>query len=170
MILAICAISCKRHVDNRAETNGAANSSTTATSDTDTLHILRLSSALYKNLDYQIQEVYYIDKNTRCIEIARNERLIKTIKLPNCQDVKNFSVNTIVQTKEGFKITVNWGGGQYFYARNFLFAYNDGTFYLTCVGKSHYAVDSDKDKQTNERMSPPVPLDEFDISKYLSNE
>lgn len=93
LILAICVISCKRHADNHIETNSAANSSTTATSDTATLHILRLSSALYKNPDYQTQEVYYIDKDTRCIEIARNERLIKTIKLPNCQAVKDFSIN-----------------------------------------------------------------------------
>jgi hypothetical protein len=85
------------------------------------------------------------------------------------EDVKNFSVNEIIETESGFKIAVNWGGGNYFYSRNFYFTFKENQFYFDSIKINNYIQDTDKKINTTKIISPSISIDKFDILLYLEN-
>jgi len=103
------------------------------------------------------------------IVVTQNSKTIASILLPNPEDVKNFSVTKIEETKNGFKISINWGGGNYIYDMVYFFAYKSGQFYLNSIETNNYGPDTDVARKTK-KINPPIPIDKFDIISYLDND
>lgn len=86
----------------------------------DTLSILTLKDKIFKSSSYKILHLSFSDSNQEMIQVLQHETLFATLKLPIADDdVKNFSVNKIEQTKRGFQIGVDWGGGIFFMSEFF---------------------------------------------------
>ena len=85
-------------------------------------------------------------------------------------DVKNFSVDTIEEINNGFKLSVNWGGGNDFYGRDFYFEYVENSFYLGKLMNRSYHLDSEKEISKKRNIIPPIRIDKLIISEYVKNE
>jgi len=171
LFVIISCISCKGQ-ENNSETK-ENNKETTVISqikNIDTLSVIKLNAKKYADAQYQVLKLYNIDNDVTSIEIVKNKDLLNTIKLPGSEDMKNFSVNKIVEINKGFQILVSWGGGNYFYKRKFNFVYNENGFYFSSLVKGNYTKNSDKEIIISEQIYPPIPLRNFDISLYLENE
>lgn len=139
-----------------------------------TLSVLNLKGKQYdKDVNYRVLSLYSLDDkgyritSTRRIELRKNDSILATIKLPNSEDVKNFSVSKIKQTNIGFKIVVNWGGGNFFYRREFEFEFIENHFFLDYVRMSFYYHKDDKKVIIGKQITPPIPIQKFKILDYL---
>lgn len=82
------------------------------------------------------------------------------------EEVKNFSVTKIAETRTGFEVAVNWGGGNSIYDVAFFFVFKDARFFLDKVSTSRYGADT-RSNRTTKKIDPPVPIDKVKIAKYL---
>lgn len=142
----------------------------------DTLFILPLKNRQYEQLDYKILRLCNLDsernqiKSTRRIELIRGNKAVASLSLPvPDEEVKNFSVNEITETEKGFKIVVNWGGGNYFYGREFYFNFKDTQFYLDSLIMKSYIQEPEKEIMSTKSIMPPIPINRVKILEYLEN-
>lgn len=171
IVITFC-FSCKGQ-ENYRKMIGKENKETNAISfikSIDTLSVLKLKGDRYKETKYQVLKLYNFDKDLFSIEVVKNQSLLKIIKLPSVEDVKNFSVSAMIETNDGFKILTNWGGGNYFYKREFSFVFIGNEFYFSSLMKESYKQNSNKEVRTIEKIHPLIPLNKFDISLYFENE
>lgn len=139
----------------------------------DTLSILPLMNKQYGNSNYKVlrlcdlDSVGYQNKSTSRIELTQKNKTVASISLPiPDEEVKNFSITKIAETKNGFEVAVNWGGGNNIYDVAFYFAYRDSQFYLDEIKTNKYGADI-KVTRTTKKISPPIPIGEFKIISYL---
>lgn len=140
---------------------------------TDTLSILPLMSEAYGNTNYKLLQLCSLDSkgyqiiSTRRIELIQESKLIASISLPIAdEDVKNFSIKKIAETKKGFEVVINWGGGKNIYDVKFNFIFRDHQFYLDEVLTSKYGPDTDE-ATLLKKINPPISIDKFKIIDYL---
>lgn len=133
----------------------------------DTLSILKLRNG------YEVMQLNMKDNPGDIIRIIRDSIVIKELSLPIPDvEVKNLSVDKIVETKSGFMLSINWGGGKNFYGRDFYFEFRDTekTFYLTKICKTSYSLKSENETSEQEDMVPPIKIDNVRLSKFIINE
>jgi hypothetical protein len=136
----------------------------------DTVSILVLINSQYGNSQYSIQKLNYYQTGAKSIEILLEDRQVAYLSLPRLGDVKNFSVNNILETHSGFKVKANWGGGNYFYSRDFFFDFTEGRFYLTKVVNRFYNHSEDKEIETIVDVIPARIIDTNTIMDHIRNE
>ncbi|WP_259016613.1 hypothetical protein [Emticicia fluvialis] len=140
----------------------------------DTLSVLSLRNKQYTSLNYKVLKVCDLDnegyhiKSTCRIELTQQHKTIASIKLPVADvEVRNFSVSKIEEINSGFKIVVDWGGGNYFFEREFYFTFKDKRFYLTTLKLTNYIHEPEKTTKRTQQLNPPINIEKFDIIKYL---
>ena len=136
----------------------------------DTLSTLALNGSQYGEDRYKVLSLYNLNNDKKYLELLKNDGHLIVIDLPSSEDVKNFSVSNITRTDNGFTVAVNWGGGKYFYKREFSFDFERSQFVLDNVRMSFYTQEDDKEEQINKQISPPIPIQKFKILDYLQNE
>ncbi len=136
----------------------------------DTLSALTLNGKKYQNSRYTILHLLSKENEREQLKVLKNSNLIALIPLPiSDEELKNFSVNNIAETQNGFKIDVSWGGGNYFYCREFHFIFQNELFYLDNIKLSNYSQQSEKEINTINKVYPKVPIKKFNITTYLNN-
>ncbi len=109
------------------------------------------------------------------LNIVKNEEVIAKIELPIPDiEAKNFSLNSVKKTKEGFEIKVDWGGGLYHYEIQFNFKFRENNFYLYKVKNENFSTTNpdsgnflDKKKTKVTKIEPNLPIEKFVMLDYL---
>ena len=170
-MLSLLCMSCRgQNIQHKAD-----NSKTEKVTPIDTVSILPLRNKHYSPFSYVILrlELSDFDKSGHSIKkiaVTQNNKTVASILLPNSEDVKNFSISEIAETERGFKIVVDWGGGNYFYGRKFYFTIKGNQFYLDSLEMNSYTQEREKETKTTKKINPPIPIGKFDIISYLDNE
>ena len=122
---------------------------------------LTLKGQLYGKKTYQIRYVRDMNDEFRrgYIHFLSAKTRFATIKLPLADDeCKNFSVDSLMQTKRGFILLISWGGGKYFYNMKYLFRYRQGSFFLDKIITRLFQPEEDEEKTTYKRMKKPLKM------------
>jgi hypothetical protein len=134
----------------------------------DTIRSIVLDEGGFADRSYEVSHIYSIDRDKEEICIKHNGSLEIIIDLPSSDiDVKNFAVDDLEKTIDGFKINISWGGGKDFFKTTFLFTHYDTSFYLKEVTKSIYHQDRDKKIITKDIISPEINVVDVIIEDYL---
>lgn len=146
------------------------NKNSIETAKIDTISRLMLRNNQYRNDNYEILHLSDINNGIKKIEITKNNSRSTAFTLPRTDnEIKNFSVSKITETSLGFKIVVDWGGGNNFYGRVFYFTFKGNQFYLDIIEMNSYTLESEK-KSLTKKIMPQISVEKFDITKYLENE
>lgn len=117
---------------------------------------------------------YEVDVVEDEIRQARNVVLLvggkpqNVVQLPNQTEVKGYALNWAKKTKEGIKISVEYGS-RFYFDKRFIFECKKGGFHLTRIKGESF----DKHKPaiwTNDevKIKPSIPLADFKITNYLT--
>lgn len=137
----------------------------------DTLSVLSLKGRKYNDIKYKIVHIGYSEKGQEQIQLLENNILIYSVWIPIAdEEVKNFSLNKIQETRKGFKMSVDWGGGNYFYKRTFFFSYIDGKFYLYNLEIKNFTQNPENKESTRKSIKPLVEISQFNIFDYINSE
>lgn len=141
----------------------------------DTISILPLKNKCYSPFSYVILrlELSDFDKSGHRIKkivINQGNKTVASVLLPNSEDIKNFSISEIVEIERGFKIVADWGGGNYFYGREFYFTFKANQFYFDSLEMKSYIQEPEKETKKTKKIIPLIPINKFDIIRYLDNE
>lgn len=149
------------------ENNNVTNMSNQAN---DTITILFLNGKYYINNSFKV--VYVIDETeNKIIYLIDEVGVVSSILLPKSDEgVKNFSVDRILKTNRGFQIIVSWGGGSYFYHREFYFNYIKSDFYLDSIKYTDFFESDKKTICVLKKLKEPVVFKNVDIRAYIVNE
>lgn len=165
MILLLFSVSCQGQSDRKV----TESTKYTSQKVLDTLFFLSL-----KNIPDSDYKVLYLSSSESLedkIRLINDDIIVADISLPIADfDVKNFSVDTIEEINNGFKLSVNWGGGNDFYGRDFYFEYVENSFYLGKLMNSSYHLDSEKEISKKRNIISPIRIDKLIISEYMKNE
>ena len=127
----------------------------------DVWQTLALKGPLYGKRCYQIR--YVRDNNDTFrrgyILFLDGKTSFASLKLPLADDeCKNFSVDSLMQTKRGFMLLVTWGGGKYLYNMEYIFRYRQGSFFLDKIITRLFQPEEDEEKTTYKRMKKPLKM------------
>jgi hypothetical protein len=138
----------------------------------DTIKCAVLNDTMNLKVDkYRLLYLYYVTEDIKTIELQKNFITECVLVLPKADiDVKNFSVNDIKKTKEGFAINVSWGGGFWFYNRVFNFIFNNNSFYLNKIVESHYYMQKEDGMSKEKIIAPPIEISKFELLDYIDND
>jgi hypothetical protein len=124
---------------------------------------------IIENLNRQTDE----NVTPKDASILADGETIATLNLPNSGEVKNYSVEKVEKTKEGFKLLADWGGWNNHYNLQYYFRCENQNFYLY---KMHIESIGNKDpgdpnnwKKKETKIEPNVSIDKFSIPDYLGN-
>ncbi len=169
IILSVFCLSCK---GQNFQDSGKKKNTKEAT-PIDTISILPLRDKQYVSNNYKVLQlcnldsVGYRNKSTSRIELTKKNITITSILLPiPDEEVKNFSVTKIGETKDGFEVAVSWGGGNNIYDTDFSFAFRGGQFYLDEIKTYRYGADIEVIR-TTKKINPPIPINKIKINDYL---
>lgn len=108
----------------------------------------------------------------KILNVVVGDEIRAAIKVPTDSDAMGFSLKATEKTKEGFKVTIEYGS-RYYYKKQFYFICKEGGFYL------HRVIVESFDKNDPESMNnwdrkevkikPNLPIEKFSIFDYLSN-
>ncbi|MFZ6663661.1 hypothetical protein [Peijinzhouia sedimentorum] len=132
----------------------------------DTLSRLKLEEG------FEVLQLVLENSPSDKIRIVRKTKIIGELSLPIPDvEVKNFSVDKIERTEEGFVLTVNWGGGKTFYKQSFYFELNDAekTFYLESIIKTSFSLEFENDISSKEKINPHLKINEIDLLTFIVN-
>ena len=109
------------------------------------------------------------------LNIVVSDKIIAKIELPKADsEVKNFSLNSVERTKEGFEVKVEWGGGLYHYEIQFDFRCKENNFYLYRVKNEDFSTTNpdsgnfwDKKETEETKIEPNLPIEKFVMNDYL---
>jgi hypothetical protein len=108
------------------------------------------------------------------LNIVVGHEVISRIELPKESEVKNFSLSSTENTKAGFEIKVDWGGGSYHYEIQFNFSCKKKGFYLYEVKKESFSTTNpdsgnflDKKESKVTTIEPNLPIEKFVMTDYL---
>jgi len=106
------------------------------------------------------------------LNIVIGEETVAKIELPiPDSEAKNFSLNSVEKTKQGFEMKVDWGGWQWHYYLQYYFKCKDGNFFLYKMKKESIEGKDPGDlknwikKET--KIEPNVPIEKFVMTDYL---
>ena len=122
---------------------------------------LTLKGQLYGKRCYQIR--YVRDHNDAFrrgyILFLDGKTSFASLKLPLADDeCKNFSVDSLMQTKRGFILLISWGGGKYLYNMEYIFRYRQASFFLDEIITRLFQPEEDEEKTTYKRMKKPLKM------------
>lgn len=139
--------------------------------NTDTLKkCLFLKSSMVEKDQFQLCEFFDIDENKKYLKLFKNDTIFSTVILPKADDdVKNFSLEKMQKTIQGFDIYLNWGGGNYLYKRILRYKFYKGDYYLFTVVQYDFVLESDKTKKTKNRIKPRIKFNEVDIISFCNS-
>ncbi len=139
----------------------------------DTISQLILRNKFYKNNEFKVIFLSNLENETnnffltKTIILVKNKSLFATIKLPIANDeVKNFSVTKILETVDGFKILMNWGGGNNIYNVEYFFYYKKNEFYFAKFSRKQYRPNT-KVTTKLKKIKPMIPIENFEIINYI---
>jgi hypothetical protein len=108
------------------------------------------------------------------LNIVVGDDVVSKIELPKESEVKNFSLNSTENTKAGFEMRVDWGGGVYHYEIQFNFRCKKSNFYLYEVTKKSFSTTNpdsgnflDKKESKVTKIEPNLPIEKFVMTDYL---
>lgn len=109
------------------------------------------------------------------LNIVVGDEIKAKIELPiPDSEVKNFSLNSVEKTKEGFEVKVDWGGGKYHYEIQFNFRCKDNHFYLYKVKNENFSTTNpdsgnfwDKKETKETKVEPSLPIEKFVMTDYM---
>jgi hypothetical protein len=154
--------SCQENISSR---DSFPNIKANVSKISDTLDVLVLKQEKYNDI-YKIIHLERTENRREQILILENNILTSSISLPiPDEEVKNFSVNKIEETQKGFKISIDWGGGNYFYERCFFFILKNNQFYLDNIT---YRNNFKKSKRL--KIYPLVEISKFNMVDFIENE
>ena len=168
ILLALSSASCNGHLPKKGENSNIV--AKPENSHEDTLSVLTLDGDQYKDKVFKIIQLYSFEKDRNFIEVKENDSTLSIIRIPTGLEAKNLSVNDIVKTGTGFKILVDWGGGNYFYKRDFHFSFVNNQFLFVRLETSMYYLEDDKEEKKVIEIDPPILLHEFELMDYIVNE
>lgn len=122
---------------------------------------LTLKGQLYGKRCYQIRYVRDTNDEFRrgYIHFSSGKTRFATIKLPLTDfECKNFSVDSLMQTKRGFILLISWGGGKYLYNMEYIFRYRQASFFLDKIITRLFQPEEDEEKTTYKRMKKPLKM------------
>ena len=127
----------------------------------DVWQTLALKGQLYGKRCYQIR--YVRDNNDAFrrgyILFLDGKTSFASLKLPLTDDeCKNFSVDSLMQTKRGFILLISWGGGKYLYNMEYIFRYRQASFFLDKIITQLFQPEKDEEKTTYKRMKKPLKM------------
>lgn len=167
VIVLFSCLSCQGHVTKKI----FQNSTTNLSEGLDTLNTLGLTGIKYDGVKYKIIHIVDFDKGQEQIQLLENNIKTSTIWLPVAdEEVKNFSFSKMEETQKGFKILVDWGGGNDFYQRTFFFSFKAGKFYLDNLVISNFTQEPEKKKTKRKSIRPPIEISQLNILDYINNE
>ena len=120
-----------------------------------------INAPLNGNRCYQIR--YVSDNNDAFrrgyILFLDGKTSFASLKLPLTDDeCKNFSVDSLMQTKRGFMLIVTWGGGKYLYTLKYIVRYRQASFFLDSIITQLYEPEKGRKKTTYKRMKKPLEM------------
>lgn len=141
----------------------------------DTLMVLELSNPRYGQKKYSLMILNTHELDTDGYRISRIILLekkveIASIQLPSGETVKNFEVNKMQETIEGFVILTSWGGGNYLYNVNFYSDFKGKSFVFTKVETEMYGPDIEYESLSIERFKKEIPFEEFVLMAYFDGD
>lgn len=109
------------------------------------------------------------------LTIIVGEEVVAKIELPiPDSQAKNFSLNSVEKTREGFEIKVEWGGGNYYYEIQFNFRCKRKNFYFYKVKNENFSTTNpdsgnllDKKETKVTKVEPNLPIEKFVMLDYL---
>ncbi len=139
----------------------------------DTISQLLLNNKFYKNNEFKVICLSKLENEnnnfflTKTIILVKNNNLLATIKLPIANDdVKNFSVTKIIETVNGFKILISWGGGNNIYNLEYYFYYKKNEFYFVKLKRKEYGPNT-KVTTKLKNIKPMIAIKNFEIINYI---
>ena len=109
------------------------------------------------------------------LNIAVGDETVAKIELPKESEAKNFSLNTVTKTSDGFEVKIDWGGGVYHYEVQFNFRCKDNNFYLYEVKRKDLSTTNpdsgnflDKQESKTTKIEPNLPIEKFVMIEYLN--
>ena len=133
----------------------------------DTLMFLELKEKQFAKDKYKILHIHNRYNKKRFVGVSKNGETISSFSVPNPTDVKNFSLNKLHEIENGFRVDIDWGGGNNFYKRNYYFHFMEDRFVFTQVDKSNYNHGKDKEEKTLQKVDRPIMLENFDILEFI---
>ena len=127
----------------------------------DVWQTLALKGPLYGKRCYQIRYVRdnYDTFRRGYILFLDGKTSFASLKLPLADDeCKNFSVDSLMQTKRGFMLLVTWGGGKYLYTLKYIVRYRQASFFLDSIITQLYEPEKGRKKTTYKRMKRPLEM------------
>lgn len=139
-----------------------------ANEKTDTITITKLTSINKHGKEYEVIQIYNNTTSRKYLQLHLNNKVVQSIILPlPDDDVKNFLLEKISRTKNGFKISISWGDWQNFYENSYYFINQNDEFYLEKVSIKWMTDKLPKTKNKTIIITPSVPFSKFDMTKYL---
>ena len=174
IILLISCMSCsKQHSQNSDKKVVDIDTSSILALRIDTVSMLQLRNKIYGDSDYKVLRLFDLDNegydigSTSRIELTENNNIVVSLLFPRPDaEPANFGVDTIMETKNGFKIIFSWGGGNYFYRREFYFVFKRS--FNSGYQQNDILIDTVNDKKLIEMdttlyFSDPIDLYEVKI-------
>lgn len=124
---------------------------------------------------YRVTHLYDLDKNgykidsTHRIVLSKNDKTISNLQMPTSDNVKNFSISNILETPNGFAILTNWGGGNFFYNKEFYFVFKENQFYLDNIKTTNFVLDAQSETTSINEIEPRLLISKFDINHFIQN-
>lgn len=137
----------------------------------DTSEVVELRGSYFDNFRYRILYGHLVEDRRHIVQLSKENQIFATLLFPISDDeVKNFGINKILETKDGFLIKCDWGGGNYFYNRDFLFKYITDSFYVYQVNYKFFQHDSDNVGGKDSLLTKPINMRSFDPRPFITNE
>jgi hypothetical protein len=108
------------------------------------------------------------------VNIIVDNSIVGKIEVPTGWVVKNFSLNSMDKTRDGFVIGADWGGWQNHYELKYYFVCKDRNFFFYALkvnrinGKDPGDLSNWEKKEI--KIEPNIPIEKFSILDYLGNE
>lgn len=96
--------------------------------------------------NYNIIIIDSVDGNNdsyKWIVMVSHEFETSKIKVPSIDDIRNFTVDTLIKKEQSFQIDVSYGGGNYIFMASFRFYINDYRFVLKNIEHAWLAPNKD---------------------------
>jgi hypothetical protein len=134
----------------------------------DTLNSFELKVDRDIKLKYKMLLIYLNDSSRKYLQIKQESELLASIPFPIADDeVKNFSIDKITTSKNGFKLNVSWGDWYFFNKREFVFTFRKNQFLLVVVKSTMHTFEPEKVAVKRKCLSVPIPIQKFKIIKFI---